>query len=109
MAHIDIDVGGRRYNVACRDGEEEHLRGLAATVDHHASQATAALGGLTETRHLLFAALLLADHLKEVRAGMGLAEPAPLPPDPAVAEALERLAGRMESLADSLENGGPSA
>lgn len=109
MANIDIDVGGRRYNVACRDGEEEHLRGLAATVDRHASQATSALGALTETRHLLFAALLLADHLKEVRAGMGLAEPVPPAPDPAVAEALERLAGRMESLADSLENGPASA
>ena len=22
MAHIDIEVGGRRYSVACRDGEE---------------------------------------------------------------------------------------
>jgi cell division protein ZapA len=109
MANIDIDVGGRRYNVTCRDGEEEHLRGLAATVDHHAGQATTALGSLTETRHLLFAALLLADHLKEVRAGAGLPDPTPLPPDPAVAEALERLAGRMEALAESLERDPASA
>ena len=109
MANIDIEIGGRRYDVACRDGEEAHLRGLAAAVDRHAHQATEALGSLTETRHLLFTALLLADELKDVRAGMGIAEPAPLPPDPAVAEALERLAGRMEALADSLEQGGPSA
>ena len=109
MANIDIDVGGRRYNVACRDGEEEHLKGLAATVDHHAQQATAALGGLTETRHLLFAALLLADHLKEVRAGAGLPDFAPPPPDPAVADALERLAGRTEALAESLERDAVSA
>ncbi|MGE0180377.1 MAG: cell division protein ZapA [Sphingomonas sp.] len=109
MANIDIEVGGRRYNVACRDGEEMHLQGLAASVDRHASLASEALGSLTETRHLLFTALLLADELKDVRAGAGIPEPAPLRPDPAIAEALERLAGRMEALADSLEQAGSSA
>ncbi len=103
MANIEIDVAGRRYDVACRDGEEEHLRSLAAVVDRRASDAAGALGGLTETRQLLYAALLIADDLKEVRAGMGLPDPAPPPPDPAVAEALERLASRIENLADRLE------
>lgn len=103
MANIDVDIAGRRYNVACRDGEEEHLRSLAAVVDRRAHDAADALGGLTETRQLLFAALLIADDLKEVRSGMGLPDPAPPPPDPALADALERIAGRVESLADRLE------
>jgi cell division protein ZapA len=103
MANIEVDVAGRRYDVACRDGEEAHLRSLAAIVDKRARDAASALGGLTETRQLLFAALLIADDLKEVRAGAGLPDPTPLPPDPAVAEALERLAERMENLAESLE------
>ena len=30
MASVDIEVAGRRYNVACRDGEEEHLQSVAA-------------------------------------------------------------------------------
>ena len=109
MASIDVEVAGRRYNVACRDGEEAHLRGLAATVDRRARDAETALGGLTESRQLLFAALLIADDLKETRAGNGIAEPEPSPPDPALAEALERLAARMESLADALEGGPASA
>lgn len=103
MASIEVDVAGRRYDVACRDGEEEHLRSLAALVDRRAKDAASALGGLTETRQLLFAALLIADDLKEARAGAGLPDPTPPPPDPAVAEALERLAARMEDLADRLE------
>ena len=103
MANIDVEVAGRRYDVACRDGEEEHLRSLAAIVDKRAHDAAAALGGLTETRQLLYAALLIADDLKEVRAGAGLPDPTPPPPDPAVAEALERLAERLENLAASLE------
>ena len=40
MANIDIEVAGRRYNVACRDGEEEHLRSVAAEVDRRAQDAT---------------------------------------------------------------------
>jgi len=103
MATIDIEVAGRRYNVACRDGEEEHLHAVAAEVDRRAQDAAAALGSLTETRQLLFAALLIADDIKEVRAGAGIPDPVPPPPDPAVAQALERLAARVESLADALE------
>ena len=109
MANIDVDIAGRRYNVACRDGEEEHLRSLAAVVDKRAHDAAEALGGLTEARQLLFAALLIADDLKEARAGAGLPDPTPPAPDPAVAEALERVAERMETLADRLESEGTDA
>ena len=109
MANIDIEVAGRRYNVACRDGEEEHLHSVAAEVDRRAHDATAALGSLSETRQLLFAALLIADDIKELRAGAGIPDPVAPPPDPAVAQALERLATRVESLADSLERSDASA
>jgi cell division protein ZapA len=109
MANIDIEVAGRRYNVACREGEEEHLRSLAAEVDRRAQDATGALGSLTETRQLLFAALLIADDIKEIRAGAGIPDPVPPPPDPAVAQALERLAARVESIADGLERSAVSA
>ncbi len=103
MASVDIEVAGRSYSVACRDGEEDHLRSLAAIVDRRAADAVEALGALPESRQLLYAALLIADDLKETRAGAGLPDPTPPPPDPAVAEALERMAGRLESLAGMLE------
>ena len=101
MAQIDIEVAGRRYNVSCRDGEEAHLRSVAAIVDSKAQDASAALGSLSEARQLLFASLLLADELKEHRSGQAPAAPAQI--DPAIADALERLAGRVESLAEQLE------
>ncbi len=109
MANIDIEIAGRRYNVACRDGEEAHLHSVAAMVDQRAHDAATALGSLSETQQLLFAALLIADDIKEIRAGAGIPEPVPPPPDPAVAQSLERLASRMESLADSLERSGINA
>ena len=114
MANIDIEIAGRRYNVACRDGEEAQLREVAALVDRRAHDAAEALGGLTETRQLLYAALLVADDLQEARSAAAEGRPlpppppAPAPPDPEVAEALERLAGRVEALADGLEREGPA-
>ena len=44
MAEVSIEVGGRRYDVACRDGEEPQLRRLAMLVDQKAEQARSAVG-----------------------------------------------------------------
>ncbi|MBA3678436.1 MAG: cell division protein ZapA [Sphingosinicella sp.] len=115
MATIDVEIAQRRYSVACRDGEEEHLRTVASLVDSKAREAGKALGSLSEARQLLFASLLLADELKESQAGNPVAATAPAAQmqepqhDPAVANALEKLAERMEALAESLETGGPNA
>jgi cell division protein ZapA len=101
MASVEVEIAARKYSVACRDGEEEHVRSVAAIVDGKAQDAAAALGSLSEARQLLFASLLLADELKEHRSGQ---PPAPqAQPDPALADALERLARRVESLAEQLE------
>jgi cell division protein ZapA len=101
MASVEVEIAQRKYSVACRDGEEEHLRSVAAIVDAKAKDAASALGSLSEARQLLFASLLLADELKEHRSGQPKAAPAEI--DPAIADALERLAGRVESLAEQLE------
>jgi len=110
MATIDVEIAARRYSVACRNGEEEHLRSVAAMVDQKARDAGQTLGSLSEARQLLFASLLLADELKEHQSGNPPPTPAaPAPHDPAVANALEQLAERMEMLADRLEDGRPNA
>ena len=105
MASVEVEIAARKYSVACRDGEEEHLRSVAAIVDRKAQDAAAALGSLSESRQLLFASLLLADELKDHRSGQPKAPPAEI--DPALVDALERLAGRVESLAEQLERSSP--
>ena len=104
MASVEIVIADRKYQLACRDGEEAHLRSVATLVDRKARDAGAAVGNMTEARQLLFAALLLADELQDQRAGKG-ADAAPQP-DPAVADALERLAEKVEAVADRLETQG---
>lgn len=106
MAELTIGIGGRDYVVACRDGEEAHLRHLAAMVDDMASQAQRSMGVLSEVRMLLFAALLLADALNDARTGKPPAAPqGDNAPDPAARDALaalvETLAGRLEAIADA--------
>ena len=110
MASIDIDIAGRKFSVACRDGEEEHLRSVGALVDKRARDAAKAMGSLGEARLLFFTSLLLADDLKELQDAREEAAAAPAPaPSPAaepsddIAQAAEMLAERIEALADRLE------
>jgi len=103
MADVDVRIGGRRYELTCRPGDEERLRELAAMVDGKVAEAARGMGGLNEVRQLLFAALLLADQLSEE-----LAKAAPPPPpvsdDEVAIMVIEELAARVESLAARLEN-----
>ena len=104
MAEVDVIIAGRPYKVACRDGEEENLRAAARLVDSKSREALAGLGALSEARQLLFAGLLLADQLIDQ-----LPDAAPPPgPDPELSDRAERVAKRLESLAEQLENGAPS-
>jgi cell division protein ZapA len=105
MAEIDIIIAGRPYKVACRDGEEETLKAAARLVDAKSREALAGLGTLSEARQLLFAGLLLADQLID----QNPEEAAPAAPDPELANRAERIAERLESLADALESEGQRA
>jgi cell division protein ZapA len=99
MAQVTLNVGGRRYELACRDGEEARLEMLAAMVDAKAADAARAVGNANEPRQLLLSALLLADELSEVRAG------APDPERETTLKSLAALAERIELLAERLESG----
>lgn len=103
MAEVEIRIAGRRYDLACRDGEENHLRAIAEIVDAKTVEAAKAVGGMSEAKLLLLAALLLADELNDLRNAPPPPAPPPAPPpepDPTLAIALERLAARMEALTD---------
>ncbi len=100
MAQVTLSIGGHGYSVACRDGEEAHLLSLGAIVDRKAQDAAAAVGGASEVRQLLFAALMLADELGEKG---GKAAPAASSEAPDQAPALSRIADHLEALATKLE------
>ncbi|MFN3818687.1 cell division protein ZapA [Blastomonas sp.] len=114
MPDTRLTIAGRIYSVTCQPGEEDHLARLGMMMDAAARKA-GATSGLTETRALLFAGLLLADELAEAQDRQA-AEPAQS--EPAVnqteqserddqidmaARAIEHLANRIENLAEDLE------
>jgi cell division protein ZapA len=108
MADVRLMIAGREYIVTCKDGEEARLQALGRLVDEKAKEAGGA-GGLNESRQLLFAGLLLADQLYDMQQTIGsdssglegvvktnaTAEQ--------MASSIERLAERLESLAQGLE------
>ena len=99
MVQVKLTVGGRGYELACRDGEEPRLEMLASMLDGKARDAGELVGTTNEVRQLLLAGLLLADEMSDLRAGE------PDPGKAAMARTLDQLAERIESLAARLEQG----
>lgn len=97
MAQVVLSIGGRGHSVACRDGEEAHLRSLAATLDRHFAVAQRASGGATGERTFLFLALILADALDEAQRQPSSERDTAL---------LARVADRLEAIAATLEESG---
>ncbi len=61
MPEVKIEIGGREFNVACQDGEEQFLRDAAAMLDREARGLVTQIGRMPEARMLLMAGLMLAD------------------------------------------------
>ena len=103
MSNVTLEIAGRRYTIACAEGEEQHIEGLGASIDAKLQQLDS-LNGQSPERILLYASLLLADELHEAKS----APPPFAEPDSAHAETLEKMADRLESLAERLESGAAS-
>ncbi|MDB4052938.1 cell division protein ZapA [Octadecabacter sp.] len=61
MPQVEITIGGRNFEVACQEGEEQFLMTAAAILDVEASSLSTQIGRMPESRMLLMAGLLLAD------------------------------------------------
>jgi len=106
MADVRLNIAGREYLVTCRDGEEDRLMTLGAIVDEKALEAGGSASGLNESRQLLFASLLLADQIADAPQADTPVITSPEADDAdtmKVAETLEKLADRIEAVADKLE------
>jgi cell division protein ZapA len=105
MADVRLTIAAREYIVTCRDGEEGRLMELANMVDEKVREAGGGAGGLSESRQLLFAALLLADQIKDGRTSAAASANPVLPEEitTQIAQTLEKLADRLESLAAGVE------
>lgn len=113
MPQVDVTINGRHYQIACDEGQEDHLARLAGYVDDRVQELVAAIGQVGDTRLLVMTSLLVADELSEAYSTLseaGLAPPeegsAPisiLERDAAVADRIEAIANRIENIAAELQ------
>ena len=61
MPQVEITIGGRNFEVACQEGEQQFLFTAAEMLDVEASSLSKQVGRMPESRMLLMAGLLLAD------------------------------------------------
>ena len=104
MPLVNVMVNSRAYTIACDEGEEEHLKQLAAHVDAKAREVLGSVGQVGDARMLLMAALLIADENHALTARLssaGAQEPSPghhAEAESAAADALEAAAAKIEEI-----------
>jgi cell division protein ZapA len=107
MSNVVVTINERTYDLTCNDGQEQHLRGLAADIARRVDELTKTVGQPGEGRLLLMVALLLADELADANAEIDRLQRehgrAPAIDEEAVAASLERLAKHVQDIAARLE------
>lgn len=116
MSNVRLSIGGREFVLSAQPGEEDHIAELGQMIDTKL-RAAGGVSGAGESRMLLFAALLLADEIHELRSGgdakaaqRGLEAEAQLAQlRGQIPNRLAALAERIENLATTLEKAGQAA
>lgn len=109
MSQITLNINDRSYEMACDDGQESHLQGLAEYVNKQVQGLTSSVGQAGETRLLVMTSLMIADSLHDayrelnaLKAGNGEEEAGREAASAAAAEALNACAQRIEAIAERL-------
>ena len=113
MPQVDVTINARQYQIACDQGQEDHLAMLAGYVDGRIQELVAAIGQVGDTRLLVMTSLMVADELSEAYAtlseaglgppGEGVAAITVHDGTAAVAERIAAIAERIENVAAALE------
>jgi cell division protein ZapA len=105
MAHVSVTIDGRKYRLACNEGEEARLESLAGMIDGKIGEMRASFGEIGDQRLVIMAALTIADNLAEARdeaaAERKRGEEAKQRVE-VIASGLDKLGSRLEALATRL-------
>ena len=67
MTQISVTIDGRKYRLACNEGEEARLESLARLIDDKIGEMRKTFGEIGDQRLVIMAALTIADNLAEAR------------------------------------------
>ncbi|MEP4032716.1 cell division protein ZapA [Roseibium polysiphoniae] len=116
MAQINVTINGRSFRMACDDGEEDRLIGLAGRFDGWINELRGAFGEIGDQRLTVMAGIMATDQLAELerkvsrleaelekeRAGRETVLEQHSSAETNVAQAIEEAASRIEALAQGL-------
>ncbi|WP_293866926.1 cell division protein ZapA [uncultured Alsobacter sp.] len=74
MAQVTVTIAEKVYRIACDDGQEDHLRSLAAEVDGKIGQMRQTFGEIGDNRLTVMAAITFVDEREELRARIAALE-----------------------------------
>jgi cell division protein ZapA len=67
MGQVAVTIDGKSYRMACDDGQEDHLTGLAAMFDSRVQDMRKSFGEIGDMRLAVMAAITLADEVTELK------------------------------------------
>jgi cell division protein ZapA len=105
MSQVSVTIDGRKYRLACNEGEEPRLESLAGLIDEKIGEMRKTFGEIGDQRLVIMAALTIADSLAEARdeaAAQRKRFDAADERASALASTIDQLGSRLESLAARL-------
>lgn len=119
MPQVNVTINGKTYRMACDDGQEAHLEGLADRLNEIIGQLRQSFGEIGDQRLTVMAAITMGDDLAEAHrrirrleselAAINETKTAVISrfeeSEASIARAIDQAAGRLESLAQKLVSG----
>ena len=65
MPEVNIEINGRKYRMACEDGQEERLQSLGARLNEHVERFHAEAGEVGDNSLVVMSAIAVVDDLVE--------------------------------------------
>jgi cell division protein ZapA len=65
MPEVNVEINGRKYRMACEEGQQKHLIGLAERFNGHVEQLKGAVGEIGDNRLTVMAGIAVVDELAE--------------------------------------------
>ena len=65
MPEVNVEINGRKYRMACEEGQQKHLIGLAERFNTHVEELKGAVGEIGDNRLTVMAGIAVVDELAE--------------------------------------------
>jgi cell division protein ZapA len=121
VPEVNVEINGRKYRMACEEGQQAHLIGLAARFNAQVEGLKGAVGEIGDNRLTVMAGIAVVDELAEAerkikaletevtvltRAGQEVAAEIEMLEERFAAK-LDEAARKLESVAEALDETGP--